>query len=221
MKALALILLTLVVACMNCTHVKVIQVPPDCPACSDDKHIDARLPFALVGRTGYAHSCPVMTNENGTGIILTAFHVLYREVVSPITGEVFLVERFYFIEDAEGNVGHAKPLDNHRYADIAALSTDLEVREYYPIGARPSVGDDIYWYEYDFSKPEKAFAPRKREGEVVNTRVYHVVFDETPVAGASGTCVFNSDSEVIGILVRGRGLDDFNVVGIAVGMDAL
>ena len=173
-------------------------------------------PLALLGLYGAAHACPVLIK--GEGHVITAGHVAWHVVTNG--GELARIPKYYLIEDGVGNTGAAGAEAYNMYTDLAYLTTDLQITRWYSRGNLPAVGDEVTWVEYDFTKPDRAYRSRERSAKVLNVRLSHIMFDKVPASGASGTCLFNVEGEVVGI-VSWRQVVGAGEIGVAVGLSVL
>lgn len=199
-----------------------------CSSCVSTGSIDVeiiiepavRLPIALLGKFGAAHACPIAMNDLEYGnIVVSASHVLYDQAM--YNGEVIDIEIRYFAEDQRGSIGKAEPVANHNYMDIAFLRTSIKDIDYFPQGAEPSAGDEMHWYEFDYSSNETAYAPFLRVANITRTLAGVIFFDDAPVPGASGSCLFDIRNEVVGVISFLQTMDDHSPLGGAVNLIVL
>ena len=182
-----------------------VKAPPETPK------PPSPMPIALMGKFGAAHACPV------AGIVVTAGHVAYH--TSLVEGQIVYTPMAYLAEDGAGHSGLADPKGYNGYVDIALITLTWEP-VYYEKGPAVLIGDEVSWVEYDFTHVRKAFSPRVRRARVINTRLGHIMFTPPPMPGASGSCVFNTSGQVVGIVSAGMPADD-GVVGVAVDLSTL
>jgi len=169
------------------------------------------MPIALMGKFGAAHACPV------AGVVVTAGHVAHQ--VSLVEGNMVYTPLSYMAEDGEGHYGTADAKGYNGYVDLAMLTLSWEPA-YYTKGLAVIPGDEVSWVEYDFTRVRKAYQPRIRRAHVVNARLGHIILDETPTPGASGTCVFDALRQVVGVIAFGATTGD-GVAGVAVDLSTL
>jgi hypothetical protein len=132
------------------------------------------------------------------GQILTAKHVAARTLP---TGQTYGLA--FSWSNAE-DYGEMFLFQSASARDLAKMSLMSGQTSYYKKSNEdPQAGEYVYWVEYNLENKKKAFVPRTRRAKVMHTIANHVVFDELPVKGASGGCIFNADNEVVGILVWG------------------
>ncbi len=155
---------------------------------------------------GGGHACPV--NVNGTNRIITASHVFWDTEVKAWTNGT------YTYKDQEGFV---RPSEYSMFKDISFLEISGEV-EYLP-SAKPQVGEQVFWFEYDFRTQENALRARRRTASVLRIVAGMIVMDGVPVSGASGGCLLNANGEVVGIVAAAFDTDDLKGAGIAVTLD--
>jgi hypothetical protein len=68
----------------------------------------------------------------------------------------------------------------------------------------PQKGDVVRWIEFDsYNESTDYFAPVERSATVVRVLAGHVIFDIEPESGASGSCLFNTAGEVVGLVMWG------------------
>lgn len=193
----AVIVLLMLAACAD----KKLPTVPDTPA---------PQPLELLGKWGAAHACPV------DGKVVTAGHVAYAKIAS--SDGLKTIPKVYIIKDGNGNVGEASPASEDSFVDVAVLETTLNSVSYYQSGAPPAIGDEVRWTEYDFRETKHAYHPRERRATVVALPPRHIVFSETPTPGASGSCLFSSAGDVVGIISWRQTMIVKGSVGVAVGI---
>jgi hypothetical protein len=76
----------------------------------------------------------------------------------------------------------------------------------------------LQWIEYDHESLESAYAPRLRQATLIRPLAGYLVLDSAPVKGASGSCLFNSQGEVVGIIAWGVRTGSGDAVGVAVSV---
>jgi hypothetical protein len=202
-KLLALVLLLPIVGCNKTVDVSPTSIPPK----NFKYHIDTSKVMHLFGIGGVAHACPV------EGQILTARHVSARTLP---TGQTYGLA---FSWSNNGDYGEAVHYQAATARDLSKLRLMSGQTSYYNKSSKdPQAGEYVYWVEYNLRDKDKAFVPRTRRAKVMHTIANHVVFDELPVKGASGGCIFNAENEVIGILVWGveTGYNDGVGVGVLI-----
>jgi len=146
----------------------------------------------LFGRWHVAHACPV------DGVVLTAGHVASPFALIPMIGDQPIG---YSWSDGLGNHGYARASANFLYRDLGVLSiTKGTVAFYRRADEAPRPGDELRWIEYDFSERTKAYESQARTAQFLREVAGHLVLDGGPMRGASGSCVFNSSNEVVGIV---------------------
>ena len=145
--------------------------------------------MSLVGRYGFAHACPV------DGQIVTAAHV--AEAVSK--GSTY---RLYYTYVQGDKAGYLSPGWVAQSRDIALLSVDAGDAPAFNKTAEkaPHEGDDIYWYEFEYSRGASI---KKKEGRVIGVTGGHMAFYPPPHPGASGGCILNENGDVLGIVTWG------------------
>lgn len=149
---------------------------------------------------GGGHACAV-----GGGVV-TARHVMWDEENHRFLGATW---------SYQGQRGGAFVVGESEIQDVVVLELLGGEVEYLPMGNAPAPGDTLYWYEYDFRTKSNAYRARRRFGQVLRMVAGHIILDEAPVAGASGTCVINEKGEAVGIIIASLTTEDGGVVGIA------
>ncbi len=177
-----------------------------------------RFPLALFGKHGAAHACPVATQALGN-IVVSAGHVLWKEII--LDGQIVDIERLYLVEDSDGNIGRMLPVVNHNYSDIGIMRVSLEDVNYYPEALQISVGEDVHWWEYSYETAATAYMPSERSATIMNGLAGYIFFDESPLPGASGTCLFNENDEVLGVVSFYQIMDDETELGGAVSLSVI
>jgi hypothetical protein len=161
--------------------------------------------IALQAPNGAAgHACPV------NGYVLTASHVLWDETLKTYVPTAW--------SDGYGQEGSAAVSGGFTFLDLISLSIyPLEgyQLDYLPPGYA-GVGDRVYWYEFDLRTRSNALRARRRFADVLRIVAGHYILDDMPVEGASGSCLLNSNGEVVGVINAGWDTDDSLGVGVAV-----
>lgn len=145
-----------------------------------------------IGATG--HACPC--DET----IYTARHVAQRKT---ITGYFSYPPEINYLtwQNRRGGSGYAYGSQYNIFKDLATIELlDYEQKFFYPKAKElPGEGERVSWVEYD---PDN-YNQKIRESTVVFYFADYVFFKDLPTPGASGSCLFNSKGEVIGIVVWG------------------
>ena len=162
--------------------------------------IDPTLAIQAANGSG-GHACPV------NGYVLTASHVLWDGNL-----RTYVPASWSFGNKSEGS---AQVVGGYSHLDLLFLDIYGGEIDFLPAG-RAKTGDKVYWFEYDFRTSRNALRARRRFANVLRTVAGHYIFDGMPVGGASGTCLLNSQGEVVGIVVAGWFTDDKLGVGSAV-----
>lgn len=195
----------LALAFQACSARSVLPAKPEPPA---------KWPIALIGKYSAAHACPV------DGRIVTASHVAYVERIEG--GRMVATPLNYLYTAGDGEFGVAVPGPVNQVVDLALLTLDPPYAgEYHKRGQTPQIGDEVNWVEFDFRTARQAYMPRQRTARVVNARIGHIMIEPSPVPGASGSCLFNTAGEVVGIISGGINTANGQEVGLAVGLDLL
>lgn len=174
-------------------------------------------PIALMGARGAAYACPILLDDKA--LIVTASHVAFRKVLAG-NGEEKRI-RILWNAQVNGKTAQAVPALNHNFVDLATLVLSIQPMYYFSVGEKPSIGDEIFWVEHDFRTVKKAYHKRLRAATVVNTLAGHIITSEAPTRGASGSCVHNSNYEVIGIISFRQGMEDGGGITGVVSIDNL
>ncbi len=200
MRLLAAALLLSLVGCGG----KQIQFSAERPDSSTPITVDHAV--RIFSAYGFASACAV------EDYVLTAHHV-----AAPFAGVPFLHDRQvgYAWSDPSGRAGLFDPVGLSAYRDLGLLAPiggDTPVYQTVSV-VPPQEGDIVRWVEYHKKNDDEGdfFAPEERSATVVRLVGGSVTFDEGPTTGASGTCLFNADGEVLGIVVWG-----FDGTGVAV-----
>ena len=200
----ALLLLVLLTGCSACAGKASQLTEAPMP-------VDTSAVMRLMGRWASAHACPV------DGLVLTAAHALDPFYRIPIVGERPIG---YAWSDMAGNRGLAIGVASNLHRDFGVMRSTLGTPLFYRHAIEePKPGEAFQWVEYDFDSKENAYAPKHMSAVLVRRLAGHLILDPVPTRGASGTCVFNSRSEVAGIIVRGVRVGvDGESVGVAVSV---
>lgn len=136
---------------------------------------------------GFGHACPC------DGKVYTAGHV-----VEPGYGKEEL--RAFTWEDGYGNGGKAEGKSRDDYRDLATLDLKGGPSIYYPRARTlPEEKDKVYWEEFE----NNSYLSKVQDADVMYLKAGYIFFDKQPNPGASGSCLFNSMGEVVGIVVWG------------------
>ncbi len=200
----ALVLLLFLTGCTACFTKSIPQMEVQ-------KFVDTNAVMRLVGRWNVAHACPV------DGVVLTAAHVVSPFHQIPVVGDQRIG---YTWSDRAGNSGYVMGAAENLQRDIGMLVVNKGKPRFYKHAPQePTPGDELQWVEYDFGSVEDAYAANLRHAKLVRVVSGHLILDDMPVKGASGTCLFNSQSEVVGLVVWGvRVGDSGEFVGVAVSV---
>lgn len=142
---------------------------------------------------GLASACAV------EGYVMTARHVTH-----PWSGTALHEEGISYAWSAGTLAGTFNPYWASPYRDLGMFmpaSGDMPamgLRSKVPLQA----GDTVRWIEYS-GDVKDWFAPVERSATVQRTIAGHVTFDREPEAGASGTCLYNDQARVVGIVTWG------------------
>jgi hypothetical protein len=146
---------------------------------------NAPTSLQVIRYNGIAHVCPTGPKE-----AFTAFHVV---TFDPRENEISLVPIFW-------SRGVLEPTQWSRTLDIArvAPSSGADFPNYFPISpVDPKVGDTVTIIGYDHNDALKV---KVVEAKVLNIIAGNMlVFSKSPGEGSSGSCIFNSDDDVVGI----------------------
>lgn len=153
---------------------------------------------------GGGHACPV------AGAVVTAKHVMWDE-----ENKTYLMASWSAQNGAEGGAGVA---GESWIKDLVRLTLVGGEVSYLATGATPVAGDRVHWFEYDFRTTANAYRSRRRVAEVLRVVAGHIIFNAAPVPGASGTCLVNTNGEVVGIVIAYTELDNGRSVGVAAGL---
>lgn len=190
-----LVLLSLLLSGCSCAERKdYIGSLPGIPV-----ELDPTLQLSLPNG-GVGHACAV------DGEVVTARHVM--------VGEHGNLNAAW--SDAYGNEGIAT-------VRISANHLDVSILDVYPEGvvmflpkSTAKVGETVYWFEYDFRTRKNALRARRRFATILRIVAQQIVLSEVPTRGASGTCLINSNGEVVGIVNAAWYTDDEAGAGNAV-----
>lgn len=153
---------------------------------------DTTCTLRLVGRTGLAHGCAV------DKLIITAAHV-----ANPFYGNPALSDHLagYAWSDTAGNSGYLMGVAANVYRDVGVLSVASGAPVYCRRATEePRAGELLRWIEYNSGKLAGAYAPKLRHASLLRTVSGHLILDQPPERGASGSCVIDSAGLVVGIV---------------------
>ena len=155
--------------------------------------IDTSGVMALFGND-FGHACPVEGTVPGEGIVYTARHSIRRGGPGGHVGPPF----FFTWEDSTGRKGKAQPKNFDTYRDIGELATQGDTPYFYKkASAPPAPGEMVYWVQFR----REDLRDETKRAKVKFYRAGYVFFDKPPDPGASGSCLFNVEGEVVGIVV--------------------
>ncbi len=176
-----------------------------CSNCAGKKDLDPEMihrrdrSVALIGFNTMGHGCPV------GGYIFTATHVIDK-----VHGVNW--------SDQYGNSGHAVKNATSRFSDLARMTIDpdydLPIQNALKLNVS-EVGDDVYWFEYDWRTGKNTLRESFRSAKVLRVVANHVVISAKPVSGASGGCLFAEGGSVIGVMVWAFTAEDDFGAGVA------
>ncbi len=201
-----LIFMFVVVQCSVCSPKGPHWIKPPKPIVEPNTNGVMRI----MGRWGFAHACPV------EGVVLTAAHVVNPFHGVPTMNAVLVG---YAWSDGNGNQGMLEGVGASRSRDLGLLELKSGEPSYYRHATKePEVGDLLHWLEYNSSNRETVYTRRIKRAKLLRRVSGHLILDQEPQKGASGSCVLNMKGEVVGILTRIRGTDDGKTVGVAVSI---
>ena len=147
---------------------------------------------------GFGHGCPV------DDAIFTARHLVQPSPQMPPTGVTF--------RDEAGVVRVARTLGTSWAEDVAIIDPGGAVLTYYEMGPEPTPGEVVYWWEYAQVAGPDILRAKLRGAPLLRAPAGHLVLSESPVPGASGSCAFNAQGQVVGIVVWGNPEMGFAIV---------
>ena len=173
---------------------KSIHLSPSTPPTIDIKGVIS----LLYPSGGTGHACPC---DNA---IYTARHIIQSKNMMGSYNLDSPAEKFTW-QDGYGNSGVAEGITYNEYKDLGQIKIRIDTTAtptytfYTQAPTLPEPGEKITWVEYN----EKDFFNTKKEAKVRYYFAGYVFFDKLPTPGASGSCIFNSKGEVIGVIVWG------------------
>ena len=158
--------------------------------------------LAIQGANGQGgHACPV------NDYVITADHVLWDKERRTYTQATY--------SDGYGANGVAMVIGGYGAVDLVILEILGDDVIYLPSGVG-RINEKVYWFEYDFRSQKNALRARRRFAHILREVAGHYILDEMPVGGSSGSCLLNSEGQVIGMIVAGWETDDGLGVGSAI-----
>ena len=192
MRLLQVVLLATLVGCGG-VRIETAPAFPAVPLPSD--HV-----VRVMNSYAFASACAVGP------YVFTAAHVLKPFDETPFLHDMMVG---YAWSDPSGLSGLFDPMNASAYRDIAILvPTGGDLPIYQTVAkVPPQVGDTVRWIEYSREGEDVAyedyFAPVERFASVTRLVAGHIAFDDSPTAGASGSCLFDSSGDVVGVVVWG------------------
>jgi hypothetical protein len=154
--------------------------------------------MAAVGRFTMGSACPV-----GPDLILSAAHLTDLRPFDPEAGLI----PYPWSNDA-GESGLMVPVRIMSVHDLAQfVPVDPMVRYYRIATEAPKIGETLWWQEYCFDSKKCAFERENKSSVVTRLISGHVILKEELEGGASGSCVLNARSEVVGVVSFGKPLN--------------
>ena len=168
----------LVLGMVGCSN-KVVDAP------AADYSITLTTPY------GPSHGCYV------EGKLYTARHVVQPFGRPPVNAAW---------RDGYGNEGLAVLRAISSFGDLAMLEiVSGEPYLNHPKSrAEVEPGTVLAWFEYSYQSVPDAFRAKYRKATVTRAIGGVLVLDKLPVPGASGTCVFDEEGAVVGLIVWGH-----------------
>ena len=165
------------------------RVPATMPSALDTSGV-----MRLVGRYGIAHACAV------DGVILTAAHVVqpFALTGSPIAESILS----YTWSDDTGNEGVVNGAGVMASRDLGMFELRTGTPHSYAHSLTElSLGQEVFWKEYELADLHAAYQPVVRRAKVVTLLSGHVLLDPAPTKGASGGCLLDTLNQVVGIVI--------------------
>lgn len=142
------------------------------------------------------HGCPVSPTE-----MLSAKHVLTRTLPDGSR-----VHKVVVWDDMKGHLGEIMIPDPGALApnrDLVVGLSNVEFEKFFYYNREPlALGEKLYTVNFDFNRTEGIIFPNFIvESTYRGPFVGYLLMGGAPGFGASGSCVFNSKGEVVGIFV--------------------
>lgn len=189
---------------------KVIPVSPNPPPSTDVKTVpNTDKMMRLLTPKGFAHACPV--DFGNQAVYFTARHVASHT----LPDDTIIYHKFSW-EDNLGNKGYAKGTAVSEAKDIGMIEPTHGEPELFVHGSIPPVDSKIYWQEYVLDNHKNFMRSHIREATVLRFFAGHIVFDEQPTPGASGSCILNEAGEAVGVISWGFNVEYNKGVGVGV-----
>ncbi len=153
---------------------------------TESNEIDISRVMALIGPS-FAHACPVGEK------VMTAGHVVLRRNV---WGK--RVDLRWSWEDSGGRSGVAIAGDYDEYRDLGEIEVKGDELSYYDMALfLPPLDSEVYWAQFD----KKSLQTVRKSAKLKYYRAGYAFFDDLPDTGASGSCLFDGNGDVFGIVV--------------------
>lgn len=202
---IALSLTTMV--CSGCAPALV-----DMPGLATTPIVDVSGILHLQGKYAGGSACPISPT-----LALTSGHVVQVAGRDGFQGYTYSADN--------GDEGFLQPPDNALFAfsDIAILlpfPNGKRFSKFYGLAAeRPSVGDEVIIFGYDWRDKKRAYATRVWTTKIIRIQARTLVLEDHATPGSSGSCVITTkDGKVVGINRGYTELDNRELVEVAVGV---
>jgi hypothetical protein len=166
----------------------------------------------LVGRWSFGHACPCDNH------VFTAAHLSHPHFGRPGFPVVVIG---YAWSDLGGRSGYMVSASafGSLARDVGLLKVNVGAPSYYRHAqVEPEPGDEVSWIEYRRGSKKDFYGVEEKKAKVIRNMSGHIVLDTGPTPGASGTCLFNTANEVVGIIVWRVPVNLTEVAGVAVSL---
>lgn len=191
----AIALATILVLSVSCVAPVTANFAPPAPA-PPDVIQDAALyiPRIANSEVSMGHGCPVTDH-----LMISARHVLAKDLPD---GSFQLDKGMW--DDMKGNVGFVEAIRYDEFRDLAIGYSAHPFAKTFTYATDPlALGDTVYTINFDYDRQEGIVYPNfviasTYKGPFVG----YLLLGESAGFGASGSCVFNSKGEIVGIYIR-------------------
>jgi hypothetical protein len=148
------------------------------------------------GRFGMAHVCPVAAD-----LAVTNAHVI----------DPFPTHSNMPLVGLRWDGGWLTPLAASSDEDLALVTPrgDTRFSTWYPVAENPpTAGEQLWWQGFDWRSPGRSLQRMTFSGRVAAVSAGAISLDSETPSGSSGSCVLNSDGEVVAVIAWAKEMEN-------------